>query len=94
MAPCMASRETARVEDWARVPWGSKSFSPRRGRLGWEREREARKRKSWVSSERSGAWGCSSIGEAIVELCIEERVVWPWDVDGESAFFLNLLLLT
>lgn len=76
------------MEDWAAVPWGSKSFSPRRGRV-WggrgeveEEEgegrfwwvREARKRKSWVSSVRSGAgagggldWEASRVGEGGVE---------------------------
>lgn len=55
------------MEDWEAVPWGSKSFSPRRGRVWgvfgeveWERERERaeRRRKSWVSSVRSGSGGC------------------------------------
>lgn len=72
----MALREAARVSVWERVPWSSKSFSPRRGRVGWsvlerceldvgkaERLREIywervdRKRKSWVSSERSVSVG-------------------------------------
>lgn len=30
----MAVREAERMSCWARVPWGSKSFSPRRGRVG------------------------------------------------------------
>lgn len=34
-ASCMALREAARVSVWERVPWCSKSFSPRRGRVGW-----------------------------------------------------------
>ena len=52
------------MEDWDCVPWGSKSFSPRRGRVAgadeevvdW-RDRAERKRKSWVSSVRSGGGG-------------------------------------
>ena len=34
-ASCIALREAARVSVWERVPWCSKSFSPRRGRVGW-----------------------------------------------------------
>ena len=52
------------MEVWACVPWGSKSFSPRRGRVaGVEEEvvdswdRAERKRKSCVSSVRSGGGG-------------------------------------
>lgn len=76
-ASCIALREAARVSLWERVPWCSKSFSPRRGRVGWsvvlERcelgagkcgeveedywARVERKRKSWVSSERSVSVG-------------------------------------
>ena len=52
----MASREAARVEDWETVPWGSKSFSPRRGRVEVVGARE-RKRKSWVSSVGSRSGG-------------------------------------
>lgn len=80
---------------WERVPWCSKSFSPRRGRVGWSvvlqrceldvgksgRLREVywesvdRKRKSWVSSERSVSVGSgvalmvesSSISAMVVE---------------------------
>jgi len=67
---CIAAREAARVSSCDNVPWCSKSFSPRRGRVGWSevleiisqrivpgratyRESEDRKRKSWVSSDRS-----------------------------------------
>ncbi len=34
-ASCIALREAARVSVWERVPWWSKSLSPRRGRVGW-----------------------------------------------------------
>ena len=34
-ASCIALWEAARVSVWERVPWCSKSFSPRRGRVGW-----------------------------------------------------------
>lgn len=76
-ASCIALREAARASVWERVPWCSKSFSPRRGRVGWSVvlekceldvgkagimrelywERVDRKRKSWVSSERSVSVG-------------------------------------
>lgn len=83
MASCMAFREAESVDDCAWVPWGSKSFSPRRGREGAfkglrEMEREERKRKSWVSSSRSGGW--FSVGEAIVV---------GWDEVGRLKWFFG-----
>ena len=70
-AVCIASREAARVVDWEAVPCGSKSFSPRRGRVCGVGERLVRRRKSWVSSVGSGEGGCwvaggEGGGEAIV----------------------------
>lgn len=35
-ALCIACWEAASVEVWERVPWCSKSFSPRRGKETWE----------------------------------------------------------
>lgn len=43
----MASREAARVSIWERVPWCSKSFSPRRGRVGWPVVLEGRQLDVW-----------------------------------------------
>ena len=74
--------------DWEAVPCGSKSFSPRRGRVwgaDWEgEERVVRRRKSWVSSVGSGEagrgeWEGEGGGEVIVAVGSRSGFgVWGW----------------
>jgi len=87
----MAWRLARRAFPWERVGLGSKSFSPRLGitvvvvvvvvELGLEMldvvvVREERKRKSWVSSERSVSGG------------LEEEVV-GWELEAEENWWAS-----
>ena len=70
----MAEREAESTEAWEVVPWGSKSFSPRRGRDG--------ELEGGVSG---GSWGMNGGGGGNWERWVMKRKSWVSSVRSVSA---------